>query len=288
VTPASVRLAAAFVAMCLIWGTTWLVIRWGLQDAPPLTSLFGRTLVAALVMVPAARWLEPGGTPPPVRWLVVSTGTLSFGLSYTVVYLTGSTLPSGLSAVLWATYPFFLAVLARVFLGEQLGPRKLAGLATAFGGIAVLYTVDVRALGPDALWAGLLFLLSPIASAANTIFVKRAGSGASSARLTRDALWVGACWTGLFAFLWESPLEVVWTPRAAVSVVWLAVMGTALGFALWFWALDRMPASRHALVSYISPVIALLLGTAIGGEPFTATIALGTALVLGGVVLAFR
>lgn len=274
--------------MCCIWGTTWLVIRWGLHDAPPMTALCARLVLAGLVMIPAVRWIDPPGRPAPPRWLALSTGTLSFGVSYTVVYQTETVLPSGLAAVLWATYPLFLAVLARVFLGESLGPRKLSGLAVAFTGITVLYAVDVRSFGPDALAAGLLFLLSPLASAVNTLLVKRSAGGTSSARLTRDALWVGALVTGIVAVVTESPGDVVWTTRALASVAWLALFGTALGFALWFWALERMPASRLALVSYISPVIAVILGVWIGGEPFSLTLVAGTALVLGGVVLAFR
>ncbi len=275
--------------MCLIWGSTWLVIRWGLTDMPPLTSLVGRLVVAWLALAaitPALQRRAPALAPP--HWLSVSTGTLSFALSYTVVYYTETIIPSGLAAVLWATYPLFLAILARFFLGEKLGFQKAIGLLVAFAGIVTLFGTDVPALGTGALAAGLIFLVSPLSAAINTVIVKTHAKGTSSAILTRNALFVGACETAVLALLFENTAQTEWTARAVVSVTYLAILGTAVGFLLWFWALEHMPASRLALISYISPVIAVALGHLLMAEPLTSTLAVGTSLVLGGVVIAAR
>jgi drug/metabolite transporter (DMT)-like permease len=97
---------------------------------------------------------------------------------------------------------------------------------------------------------------------------------------------IGSAMLGSVALVFESPLEVVWTRAAVLGVLYLALVGTVVSFGVYMWLLRYVPATRMSLTSFVIPVVALLLGAAVGGEPLGANTLLGTALVLGGVALA--
>ncbi len=279
-------LPLAIATMCTIWGTTWLAIRVGLADLPPMTALAARLLVAATVMtLVAPRLSGPDGQRPPT-WLAVLMGTVSLGGGFALIYLAAGWLPSGVIAVLWATNPMMLAFAARYGLGERLCPRRAFGFVAGLCGIALLMITDVPKMGAGAVLMAGLVLLSSASGAAMTVLIKRVGGAISPALLTRDGLWVGASIVCGIAWAFERDLTPKWSAPAIASTLYLALFGTCLGFVLWFWALKRASASRLGLVSYVTPVLAVILGRLVGGEAITPSLAMGTALVAGGVALA--
>jgi drug/metabolite transporter (DMT)-like permease len=285
------RTAALVIALlCLVWGSTWLVIKFGLRDLPPFTSAAVRFTLAGLVMAgvtPLLRARE-GGTPPPT-WLWVVLGSLNFALSYGIVYRTEAHLPSGLTAVLWGVYPMMMAAIGHLWLpGERLRGRQMWGFALGFLGLVLLYAVDVSGLGPGSLGVALVLLGSPFVSAVGTALIKRHGAGTSSLALNRNAMLLGALLLALAARVFEGDVEAHWTPAAVASVVYLAVCGTVLTFGLYFWLLRSVDANRMGLIAYVTPAVALFLGTTLGGEPITASMVAGAGLVLCGVLLVVR
>jgi drug/metabolite transporter (DMT)-like permease len=195
-------------------------------------------------------------------------------------------LPSGLVALLWGVFPMMMAVSGHRFLArERLGTRQWLGIALGFAGLAVLYSTDLVALGPGALPAALVLLASPLVSTVGNTIVKRDGAGTSSLALNRNAMLLGAALLGALALAVERDAEARWTPAAIASVVYLAIPGTVVTFGLYFWLLRFVDAHRLSLIAYVTPAIAIALGSLLGDEPFTATIALGGALILAGVGL---
>lgn len=273
--------------LCLIWGSTWIVIRGGLRDLPVFTSAGLRFALAAAclaLLAPRLARLE-GGTRAP-RWLVAVVGTTNFALSYGIVYWCEQRLPSSLMAVLWSTYPMMMAVVGHLALpGERLRPRNAAGFLLGFAGVLLLFATDLRALGPEALGAALVALCSPLVSAFGTGALKRWGSGCSSVRLNRDAMALAACLLLAAAWLVERDATPQWTPRALASLVYLALAGTVVTFSTYFWLLRRARASRLALISYVVPLVAIALGAGLGGEHVGPTTVLGAGAILGGVGL---
>ena len=138
--------------LCLVWGSTWLVIREGLADIPPFTAAAARFLAAAILMLALAPRLArvEGGARPDLRMTLVM-GVLNFGVSYAVVYWTETILPSGLVCVLWSTFPMMLALISHVWLPEErLVGRQWLGLAGGFLGIVLFYAAVIFGL----LWTG--------------------------------------------------------------------------------------------------------------------------------------
>lgn len=276
--------------LCLLWGSTWVVIREGLDDLPPFTSAGARFLLAGLAMIPLTRLLGPreGGRPPPT-WLWLFLGAGNFALSYGLVYLTETHLPSGLVSVLWGVFPLMMAGIGHVYLpGERLRRRQGLGFLMGFAGLVVLYGTDVRSFGPEALPVALLLLLSPLVSAVGTALVKRHGARVSSLALNRNGMLTGAVILVAVALLRERGEPALWSPRAIASVVYLALLGTVATFGIYFWLLRTTDAARLSLIAYVTPVVALTLGWLVRGEPLTATTLGGAALVLLGVALVVR
>jgi drug/metabolite transporter (DMT)-like permease len=273
--------------LCLIWGSTWLVISEGLRDLPPFTSLAARFLLAgglfAAVAGPLAR-VEGGARPS--RKLVTIHGLGTMALPYAVIYWVETRLPSGLVSVLWSIYPILLALTAHAFLpDERMRGRQWAGLAVGFLGVTSMFWTDVRELGPAAVPAGLLLLLSPLSTALATPFIKRGGAGTSSILLNRNGTLVGALGVAALALAVErdAPLEL--TGPAVFSVAYLAIVGTVLAFGIYYWLLRHAAAMHLAMIAFAVPAVALALGAFVGGEPVGPHTILGMVLILVGVGL---
>lgn len=276
--------------LCLVWGSTWLVIQGGLRDLPPFLSAGARFAVAAAVMAAIAPRLarREGGRRPPLS-LVLLLGLLNFAVSYGVVYQVETVLPSGLVCVLWGIFPILMAAIGHAFLpGERLGPSAALGFAVGFSGLVVLFAADLRALGRESFGAACLLLLSPAASAVGQAVIKRRAGGMSSVLLNRDAMAVGAVVLLGVSALTERGSAPLWTARALASIAYLACVGTVLTFGVYFWLLRTARSSQLSLIAYVTPAVALWLGARFGGEEVRATTVAGTLLVALGVALSAR
>jgi drug/metabolite transporter (DMT)-like permease len=286
--PSRWLLFTAFAAMCAIWGSTWLVIKIGALDVPPFSAAAARFIIAwvvmAVVAMPMAR-REAWRRPP--RRLVLVTGLLQFAASYAIVYWCEMTLPSSLTAVLWAIYPLLLGVVAHLAAPAQsLSVRQWCGLLLGFAGIVSLFATDLGAAGPQHVGAAVVLLLSPLVVAIANVYLKLHGGNYSIILLNRDALLVGALVLSALSLACESPWQLTFPPRAVATVAYLSIIGTCLAFSLYFWSLRYLPVHVVGLTAYITPVIALLLGVVWNGEELTLPIARGTAAILFGVSLA--
>jgi drug/metabolite transporter (DMT)-like permease len=287
--PSAVAVFVLTALLCLIWGSTWIVIQGGLADLPVFGSAAARFTLAAACMSVVGVFMarREGGAAPGWRLAVVQ-GSLNFAGSYALVYWSETKLPSGLVSVLWAVFPMLQAVAGHLFLpGERLAPAQFVGFVLGFAGVAGLFATDLRQLGTDAVPAGLVLLLSPLVSALGTTYVKRRGAGTSSILLNRNAMWIGAGLLWLVALAAEEdPFH--WTGRALFSLGYLALFGTVIAFGLYFWLLRHVAANRMSVIAYVTPLVALLLGAWIGNEPLGAWTLAGLGAILGGVFLVHR
>lgn len=287
VVPSNALIVTLVGVLCLIWGSTWVVIKEGLQDLPPLTSAAVRFTIAATVMFVLAPILakKEGGDRPPT-WLWISSGLMNFAISYGIVYVSETVLPSGLVSVLWAIYPLMMAFAGHWFLpGERLSLAQVVGFVIGFGGIVFLFSTDVRAIGEAAPGMAAFLLLSPFVSTIGTVLVKRYGAKSSSVLLNRNGMTVGAIGLAAAAFVFEPNETSVWSNRAMLSVGYLSIVGTVVTFSLYFWLLRFARANRMALIAFVTPCVALFLGWAIGGEAIATTTIIGAGLVVLGVAL---
>jgi len=287
--PAS-RTAPLIALVCLIWGSTWIVIRGGLHDIPPFTGAAVRFLVAAAAMSVVAHFLHrrEGGERPPWK-LSLALGGLNFATCYGIVYWSETHLTSSLACVLWSVFPMLTAISGHFFLPEErLRGRQWAGFAVGFLGVALLFATDLREIGAGAVPAGAIMLLSPAAAVVGTTMLKRSGARVSSVLVNRDGMWIGAAMLSAVAWFFERDEPQHWTPGAIAGVAYLSLAGTVVTFSLYFWLLRHVRANQLSLVAYVTPAVALLLGGLVGKEPITVWTLSGSGLILAGVGLVVR
>ena len=291
-TPGRGRLFGGFLLLTLIWGTTWAAIRVGLQGVPPFTGVALRFTIAGTLLLALAPVLgvRLGRLGRRERALWLANGVLSFCLSYSTVYWAEQYIPSGLAAVLFATYPLLVAVLAHVLLpGERLGWLAALGVLLGFAGVAVIFSDDLGLLGGEAVrHAALVMLVSPVASAIATVVIKRWGSDVHPLSLSAVPMLIAGLAMGAVALLAERDRALVLDARSLGALLYLAVLGSAVTFTTYYWLLARVGATRVALVSYLIPIVAVAVGAALFDEPLRARLVAGSALVLAGVGLVGR
>ncbi len=280
------KVVAALSAMTLVWGSTWAAIRIGLHDIPPFAGVSMRFAVAALVLFVLARVLGIGlgkSRREVALWWV--NGLLVFVGSYGVVYWAEQRVPSGLTAVLFATFPLFVALLAQIVLPEErFTLRSGIGIVLGFVGVAVIFSEDLGAIAePGAPSAAAVLLVASLSAAAASVAVKRWGKGIHPISLTAVPMAISAVVMGGVSLLVERGRPVVFTPLAAGTVLYLALAGSAFTFYCYFWLMERMPATRVALTNYVSPVVAVLIGSLLLDETLTVRVVAGALLVVGGV-----
>jgi drug/metabolite transporter (DMT)-like permease len=286
--PGTVTIVAAFALLCLIWGSTWAVIQIGLQGVPPFTGVSLRFLIAAALLLLLVRVQRvPLGKIRRERWLWLVNGTLAFSVSYGIVYWAEQWVPSGLTSVLFATYPLFVAILAHFILPQEALTRpEVIGSLIGFAGVAVIFSEDFALLGGrQVAVAAAVMLFSPLVSAVSSVLVKRWGAGVHPYSLSAVPMAMTAVIMGVLALSTERGRPVVWDAVSMSALLYLAIFGSAVTFSLYYWLLSQLPAKRLALIAYIIPLEAVLIG-ALRGEPFTAKTLMGSALVVGGVALA--
>lgn len=283
--------AAAIAVLVLIWGTTWAAIRISLEGIPPMTGValrFGIASAALLALVPVLKVRLGSGRREWTVW--IANALLTFCLSYSILYWGEQWVPSGLAAVLFATFPLFVAVIAHFVLpGEQLTRRSAVGVLIGFAGVAVIFSEDFRALlGPKVAFAAVVLLLCPFFSALGSITVKKWGGGIHP--LSTAAVPMGLCALilGPIAWIAEAGREVHFGLRPVLALFYLGLVGSAFPFTVYFWLLKRHTATQLSLINYAVPVVAVIIGSVFMNEPITARVILGTALVIAGVAVSVR
>ncbi len=274
-----------------IWGTTWAAVRLSLSGFPPLVGASLRFLLAAVVVALLARALgQPLGGDRRLRWIWPLQAVLTFGVSYGIVYWAEQWVPSGLVSVLFATFPLFVVLYARIILpDEQIGRLAVAGLVAGFCGVAVIFSEDMATLGgPEVQRACLVMLLAPASAALANVLIKRHAQGLSPYALIAAPMAMSGVGMGALAAIFERGRPIDPAPVPVAAVLYLAVIGSAVTFTLYFWLLERLPATRLSMVAYGTPVIAVVLGVLVFDEPITVRIVAGALLVIAGVVLVLR
>ena len=281
----------AWLTLCVVWSSTWLVIKIGLRDLPPISYAGIRFLIAIIVLfaVSAGRvsLLPQRGSD---LLVLAFTGVLMFALNYGLLFWGELHVSSGLAAVLQATIPIFGMVFAHLMLPEEpLQLPKLLGALLALGGVAIICERLLGFNGLMAFWGGLGIILGAAGAAFSNVLLKARAIPLAPAMIAGWQMIFGAAPLLLIGFLVEgNPLKFHWTVLSMLCLLYLAVIGSALTFLLLYWLLPRMTVARLQAISLITPPGAVALGWAVGGETFSLWSLLGACLVLAGVWMIFR
>jgi drug/metabolite transporter (DMT)-like permease len=270
-----------FAAMGAIWGVPYLLIKVAVRDLEPGTLVFARTAPATLLLLPLAlRRVHWARLLAHARWVLAYT-VIEVALPWLLLSRAEQRLSSSLSGLLVASVPLVGAVLVLVLGGdERLCLRRILGLLVGISGVALLLGIDVRRgdLGAVA-EIGLVAVLY----ATGPLIVSRRLSDLSSLEVVSASLVLTA--------VGYAPYAVTHWPRhvsgeVASSVAVLSVVCTAMAFLLFFALIAEVGPTRATVITYVNPAVAVVLGVAVLGEPFTLGIGVGLPVVLLGSYLA--
>lgn len=280
--------ALGYLGLCLIWGSTWLGIKVGLDAGmPPLLGVSLRFAIAALILLPIAWFTGRAAFRDRVAWrLATLVGVTSFGIGYGCTYLGGMYVPSGLGSLTFGVFPFWVAVLAHFILGDRLSAGKLTAIAVGLGGLVTLYWGSLQALGWNAALGVAIITFSVLIQGISQVYVKRDGANVPAVFLSGVGMGIGSLVLVLLATLrgeWSMPFPLT-TPVVA-SIAYLAVFGSIFTFLIYYQLLKRLSATLMAMVALITPPIAVVLGIIFKGERLGVVTMTGGAIVLLGVFM---
>lgn len=271
-----------FIAMSVIWGTPYLLIRVAVRELSPATLVFARTLPAAILLVPVAAYR--GQLRPLLdrwRWVVAFTAA-EIALPWFFVSRAEQHLTSSVAGLLTATVPIVAVVIYRLVspATERISLRRLVGLLVGIAGVAALVSFDLH--GTD-LAAVAEMAVPAVGYSLGPLIINRRlahlpNLGVVSASVALCAVVYAP------AALTERPTHISLEVLGAVAG--LAFVCTALAFLLFFALIAEIGPARATVITYLNPAVAILLGVALLGEHFTAGIAVGFPLILAGSFLA--
>jgi len=277
-----------FVVLCCIWGSTWMFIKLGLRDLPPLSFAAARFLLATLILsaVAAARRAPlPRGRGE--WWMLAQTGVLAFTLNYGLVFWGEQHISSGLAALLQATIPVFGMLIAHAYLpGERLNARKLAGALLGVAGVGVIFSNQLASEGRLALWGSAAIVVGALSVAWANVLVKAKGKALDPSVLAAGQMACGLVPLAAAGVALEgNPLGLRWTALAVVCLLYLTLVGSVAAFLLFYWLVRRVDVTKTMLIALVTPLAAVALGfVALGERPEWRTLA-GGALIISGIAL---
>lgn len=296
VPDAGAKAYLAWLAVCVIWGTTYLANKVGIADFPPFLFTGARFLLAGLILRLFVRPAAGEAVRPwyrrVVRGVVADagiglSGVATLGVGVGVVVWAQQWLPSGLTAVLTAATPFWLVAMeAFVPGGTRPSRRAVAGLLLGLGGILVLALQQPpAAFRTEYLWAVATVILAGFGWAGGSIFTKRMQiTGHPLAVAARQMLWAGVALLLTGLALGETLPDTV--PLAGVGAfVYLVLLGSDVAYVAYLYALRHLPVALVSTHTYVNPLLALWLGWLVLAEPLGLPVLFATLLILGGLLV---
>ena len=276
------KLMAAFFAIYVIWGSTYLAIRFAVQGLPPLLMMGARHLIAGVLLL-GLLFLRGERRPGGAAWgAALIGGALQFLGGHGLLAWAEVRVSSGLAALLVASEPLVMVLLARLAGQERLSLRTVGALGLGAVGVAILFESGARqgsTLAATAvLAAGLFWSLGAIYA--------RSVRGASAVMFAAQQMMVGGILLLLVGGAVGERVGVAEVSlRAITSLLYLIIFGSLVAFSAYTWLMKVTTAARVATHCYVNPIVAVFLGWALAGERVTTNMLVGTAIVIASVVL---
>jgi drug/metabolite transporter (DMT)-like permease len=271
-----------YIALCLIWGTTWLAIRLVVRDVPPfeaaaLRFIAAGVLLIALALVQKRRWPTDGR-----QWNAIFALSLTImAVPYGLLFWAEQHVTSSMTAVLYSAMPLAVSLVTPAMLHRKVPRRAVFAMAIAFGGILTLFYKNPSNNG-RAMIGGVAVLGSMALSSWSVVFAKQRLRDVDPVVATGMQLLLGS-----IALLWatwalEAHRHAMWTRTAVIAMAFLTIFGSAAAFVIYYWLLKNLQPYQLSTISLITPLIALLAAL-LDGEPVPLLMVIAMLVVLGSV-----
>ena len=276
-----------FFLLCLIWGTTFAAIKIGSGSTPPMVGLAIRYGVALVFLFPViiltGRKITFNKSSVKL-YLVV--GVLSMGLSYLCTYWAMSYIPSSLSAILWATFPLFNGILAHFMVSaERLNMRRLTSIFLAIIGVVLILSDQRLVFNIEVLVGCLVVILGVIFASYPNVYIKTHGKDFDPMVLTAMSLLIGGIIHLTGALVSGQFADMSWTFRNIAAAAYLGIFGSAIAFFTLFSLLRQIEVVKLSFVTFLTPIVAALVGLLFLHERITLKEIAGILLIFSGLFM---
>jgi drug/metabolite transporter (DMT)-like permease len=277
-----------WLILCGIWGSTWLFIKLGLVDLPPLTFagvrfVFASLILSIMILARGVRWPRSRAD-----WtLILLSGLLQFTLTYGLVFWGEQHISSGLAAVLQSTSPAFGLLIAHIYLPyERMTRRKIFGVLLGVFGVGVIFSDQLSIAGQIALLGSIALVLSAVFGSYGNVLVKAYGQEIDPQVLAAGQMVCGFPPLLALGIATEgNPFRFHWTIMAVVSLAYLVIIGSVIAFALYYWLVRHMDVTNTMLIALVTPVVAVVLGMIVLHEKLNWRLFAGAACITSGIGL---
>ncbi len=281
-----------WLILCLIWGTTWIFIKIGLADLPPIAFAAARFLLAVVILFFVIRIQKIPLPKTAKEWrLIALTGVLQFSINYSLVFWSEQYITSGLAAVLQATITVFGLILAWFFLpNERITKLKIFAVGLGIIGVAVIFIDQLKVQNLMAFLGSVGIVIGAYAAAQASILVKAKGGAFHPAALVFCQMVCGLPAIIIYSLIVEgNPVNFNWTWRAIGCVLYLTIAGTVAAFWLYYWLLGKIESTKAMMISLVTPLIAVIIGAIVLGETLPPQTGIGGVLIIASIgLIVFR
>ena len=270
-----------------MWGTSYAFIKLGVQTLPTFTLiaarlLIGFTLLATVVFV--ARESLPRS--PRMYGHLAVMAAINIVIPFTLITYAEQSVPSAIAAILNGAVPLIVIVLAAlVFHDEPITVNRAVGVVVGYVGVVVLVLPGLSGGGGSQIDGEIALVGSTISYAIGAVYARRNIKGLRPMIPALFQVGFALVMVLVLAFTFEQPLAVAWNLDAFIAVVWLGLLGSGLAYLLMFRLLSRIGATATSQLAYLLPVVGIVTGAIMFGETIDVPVAVGTALIIGGIAL---
>lgn len=266
--------------LCVIWGTTWIFIKEGLADLPPISFAALRFAFACLLLLPIIWWKKLEIPKEKKFWgIIFLTGFLQFFFNYGLLFWGEQFITSGLAAVLQAIIPVFGLFLARIFVGEEITSVKIVSILLGLIGLIVIFYEQLSLNGTLALLGSLAVVVGAFGASLASVLTKAKLQGIKPEVVVFWQMLIGQIPLWIVALTVEgNPSKFLWTWKAIICILYLAVMGSIAAFWLYYWLLSKIDVTKAMMIAFVTPLVAVFVGSFFGEH-------LGLQAILGGLLI---
>lgn len=276
-----------FLIICIIWSTTWAMIKIGLDETPPFLGLALRFSIASIILFAVILFLKK---PIPLDWdsikLYLVAGIFSQAFCYFCTYWGEQYISSSLTSILWTTLPLFVGIFAHFLVpSEKLNFSHIFSIVFATAGVVCILFDQNIVVNKEMVVGSLVVLFGVFIAAWPSVYIKTFKKPYDPIVLTAFSIAIAAVIHTAASTISGDWSRMVWDLKNIGSAVYLAVFGSAIAFIVYYWLLKQIRVVKLSFVTFITPVFACIIGWAFLGEIVTLREIFGMLLIFTGIII---
>jgi drug/metabolite transporter (DMT)-like permease len=282
------KVLLGFAVICLIWGSSWAAVKIDIESIPPLLSLGIRFTLASIILGLIV-FMKRLTVPREKKFwmLVLIMFSTSFTVPFVLIYWAQLKVGSGLASVLFATYPFWVAIVSHFLLpSEKITPARIIGIVIGFLGVIFIFNNGFSDVSIRMFYGMAAIIVGSIIQAFGLVYLRRLGENAHPVTLNFCSMSLSALPLFVASFIFEDYSNLFFNASTIGSLLYLSIFCTVITFVIYFWLVKHVEVVILSLSAFITPVMAVVIGIILLGEKITDDVYIGSTLVLIGVAFA--